>query len=187
METINFKENHLGTLPDLAIRLKNQIEFYKEYISPDFDDMEDWEINEYKQVHKQNIEQLTQYIKEMIDNETIFNALLSCYNISTTVFCRKYLIESTRWDLIKECEGTQTEIDCIEYAKQLSPEHPIFKVGDIIDFWAGYYNDIRMQTKIIGFGKSTSEQTDNDQIFLLWDCYWFPIRNESNRNIVKVN
>ena len=120
-------------------------------------------------------------------NESIFNELLSCYNLTVTIFIRKYLIDSVCWDLIQQYEGTDTEKSCNEYAKKLSTEHPIFKIGDIIQFWTGYYNDILVKSKIIGFGKSNSEQETNDNIFIFWDCWWSPIKNDSNRDIKKVN
>lgn len=62
---------------------------------------------------------------------------------------------------------------------ELLTEHPKFKVGQVIWFTAGYNNDIRYKTSITGFDK------DGD-IYLLWDCYWFPIRDEQDRDIVLV-
>lgn len=53
-----------------------------------------------------------------------------------------------------------------------------FKVGDLIEFTAGYNNDIRYTTEILAL--------DGDgNIFLLWDCYWFPIKDEESRKIIK--
>lgn len=54
------------------------------------------------------------------------------------------------------------------------------KTGDIIEFLGGYNNDILYTTEILGFDK------DGD-IYVLWDCYWFPIKNEPKRNIRKIN
>lgn len=56
-----------------------------------------------------------------------------------------------------------------------------FKKGDIITFYAGYNKDILYKSVITGF--------DNDgDIYVLWDCYWAPIRlNDVNRKIKKVN
>ena len=180
---IEIKEIHKDTLISKSIELKKQIDYYINNIQPKFDDIEDWQINEYKEVHKNNIELLHYYINEMLRNESIFNDILQYYNLTTVIFCRKYLIDSTRWDLIKKYTGTDIEKSCNEYAKKLSTEHPIFKVGDVVDFWTGYNNDIRVLSKIIGFGKSSEELKENDQIFMLWDCWWFPIKNDSNRQI----
>lgn len=51
-------------------------------------------------------------------------------------------------------------------------------VGDVIEFFGGFNNDIRYSTEIIGF-------SHEGEIYLLWDCYWYPIKNEEKRNIVK--
>lgn len=56
-----------------------------------------------------------------------------------------------------------------------------FKKGDIITFFAGYNKDILYKSIITGFDQ------DGD-IYVLWDCYWSPIRlNDHNRKIKKVN
>lgn len=49
-------------------------------------------------------------------------------------------------------------------------------IGDIIEFTSGMNNDIRYTTEILGF------DGDGD-IYLLWDCFWFPIRKEDTRSI----
>lgn len=54
--------------------------------------------------------------------------------------------------------------------------HGKFKVGDLIYFYGGFNDDILYLTEILGFGK------DGD-IYLLWDCYWFPIKDEPIRGI----
>ena len=187
MKKINFNPIHQDSIPCKCIELKKQIDYYSTKIAPNFDELEDWQINEYVQVHKQNIEALNGHIVHMRANESIFNELLNAYNLTVTIFIRKYIIDSVCWDLIQKYEGTETEKSCNEYAKNLSTENPIFKVGDIIQFWTGYYNDILVKSKIIGFGKSNKEQTENDNIFIFWDCWWSPIKNDSNRNIKKVN
>lgn len=57
--------------------------------------------------------------------------------------------------------------------------HPTFSVGQVIEFWGGNNNDIRMKSEITGF--------DNDgDIYVLWDCYWSPIRDCKSRNITLV-
>lgn len=55
------------------------------------------------------------------------------------------------------------------------------KKGDVITFYAGYNSDILYKSMITGFDQ------DGD-IYVLWDCYWSPIRlNDVNRKIKKVN
>lgn len=54
--------------------------------------------------------------------------------------------------------------------------HPKFKVGQAITFWGGYNNDILFKSVITGF--------DNDgEIYVLWDCFWSPIRDDDKRKI----
>ena len=42
------------------------------------------------------------------------------------------------------------------------------KIGDTVQFLAGYDKNIMYTTEVIGF------DTDN-KIYMLWDCYWFGI------------
>lgn len=55
-----------------------------------------------------------------------------------------------------------------------------FHIGDIIEFSAGYDNDIRYTTEILGFD-------EDGGIYLLWDSYWFPIQNDERRTIILKN
>ena len=61
-------------------------------------------------------------------------------------------------------------------AMKLGTEHPKYKIGQVIEFTGGYYNQFRYRTKITGFDK-------NGDIYILWDSYWFPIRDEASRDI----
>lgn len=74
-------------------------------------------------------------------------------------------------DSIKTCRR-----DCERYAKKHALNTA--RKGEIVQFWAGYSDDIRMQTEVIG--------TDGGDIHLLWDCWWFPIRDEKRRDIKRV-
>lgn len=60
--------------------------------------------------------------------------------------------------------------------KNIIDKHPKFKVGDVISFWGGFNDDIRYTSTILCF------DTDGD-IYVLWDCYWFPIKDEKKRDI----
>ena len=52
------------------------------------------------------------------------------------------------------------------------------KTGDVIQFIAGYNDDIKYTTKILGFDK------DGDA-YVLWDSYWFPVKLGDKRRQVK--
>jgi hypothetical protein len=54
-----------------------------------------------------------------------------------------------------------------------------FRVGDIIQFLGGYNGDILYTSRITGFD-------DDGGIYLVWDCYWFPIRDEEKRHITLI-
>lgn len=53
------------------------------------------------------------------------------------------------------------------------------EAGDVIEFTGGYNNDIRYTTEVLGFDK-------DDEIYLLWDSFWYPIRKEESRSIKKL-
>lgn len=76
-------------------------------------------------------------------------------------------------------EKRQEFIKKVREMKCFMEEHPKFKIGDKISFYGGHNNDILYHSEIIGF------DTDKD-IFVLWDCYWFPIRDEERRKIKKI-
>jgi len=63
----------------------------------------------------------------------------------------------------------------IEFAKTLSKSHKKFNEGDVIDFWAGFSDHIRYRAEIIGF--------EGDDIYLMWDSYWAPIKDDKIREI----
>lgn len=48
--------------------------------------------------------------------------------------------------------------------------------GDIVEVTAGYNDDIRYTVEILGFDA-------DDDIYLLWDSFWAPIRNDEVRSI----
>jgi len=51
-----------------------------------------------------------------------------------------------------------------------------YNIGDIIEITAGYNDDIRYTVEILGF--------DGDgEIYLLWDSFWAPIKNNDVRSI----
>lgn len=54
--------------------------------------------------------------------------------------------------------------------------HPKYKIGDTIQFYSGYNDDILMQATIKGL--------DKDDIYVYNDCYWFPIQDDEIRQIV---
>jgi len=88
-------------------------------------------------------------------------------------------------NLISKYQDTNIEIEnefnkFKSKIKGFKEEHEGLKIGDTIEFVAGYNNDIMYTTKILGF------DFEGD-IYLLWDCYWAPIRfNDKARQIKKL-
>lgn len=59
---------------------------------------------------------------------------------------------------------------------KLNKSNTKFKVYDVIEFVGGFNNDILYTSKIMGF--------DNEGgIYVWWDCYWFPIKDDEVRQI----
>lgn len=67
-------------------------------------------------------------------------------------------------------------ISTIQKYHWFTENHPNFKIGDVIEFVGGYNDDILYKSEIIGF-------TKDKEIFVLWDCYWFSIKEEEKRQI----
>jgi hypothetical protein len=50
-----------------------------------------------------------------------------------------------------------------------------FEADDIIELWGGYNSDIRYRARVLG--------VDGEDIYLNWNCYWFPIQDDATRKI----
>ena len=77
------------------------------------------------------------------------------------------------WDLDKE-----TQVDEKADAFYQCLEHKVngkFRVGQVIQFWTGYNNDLRAQASI--------KAIDGEDIFVYNDCYWYPIQDTNYRDI----
>ena len=56
---------------------------------------------------------------------------------------------------------------------------PRVKPGMLIEITHGYNNDIRSTFKVT--------EIKEDDIYLDWDCHWFPIKDDKRRNIKIIN
>lgn len=83
--------------------------------------------------------------------------------------------ETEYTDLIKRYEDDK-DIEVGVSKLNLSSEHIKYKIGQEITFMAGYHGNIKYKSRITGF------DADGD-IYVLWDCYWSPIRDEPKREI----
>lgn len=86
-------------------------------------------------------------------------------------------------NLSKEFEGSENERAFNLFKNKVKGFSEVnealgFRVGDEITFLGGYNDDILYRSKIIGF--------DGDgEAFMQWDCYWFPIKLDSEKRQVK--
>lgn len=52
------------------------------------------------------------------------------------------------------------------------------EAGDTLIFKNGY--GVRMKTTVVGFARGAS-----GEIYLDWDCYWFPIREDRIESVIR--
>lgn len=84
-------------------------------------------------------------------------------------------------DLRKQYQGIKIKaVEKIRTYKSFTENHEKFKIGDVIEFLGGYYNHILYKSEILGFDKDGG-------IYVLWDCYWFDIKDNEVRKIRKIS
>jgi len=112
---------------------------------------------------------------------TTINEFRKTLNENTTEDSEKIIDGILHVDLLKKyatySDNYRQKFE--EYKSQIkgfTESYGNFEIGDIIEFNGGYNNDIRYTTEILGFDQ------DGD-IYLLWDSYWFPIKDEEKRAI----
>lgn len=91
METLKLKPAHVDTVIGKLIDFKKAIDYHLEYIKPRYSKMEPWERKEYEKVFQYDLEELKHLKFYLMDNEPLFNKMLSEYNLSVAVFIAKYL------------------------------------------------------------------------------------------------
>ena len=93
---------------------------------------------------------------------------------NTTDFLKLNLIEKYQKDteLLASWNKYKSKI------QGFKKSHEGYKIGDTIEFIAGYNDDILYTTIILGFDYE-------GDIFVLWDCYWSPIRLTDKRRQIK--
>ena len=84
------------------------------------------------------------------------------------------------FNLIEKYEANKAEwSNKIVKFKDFTIDNPKFKIGDRIQFIGGYNNDMIFITEILGF-------SEDGDIYVLWDSFWFPIKDNEQRKISKV-
>ena len=82
------------------------------------------------------------------------------------------------WDLD---EKTLNAYQVKEYMRKHGLDlgtNPKFRVGMVINFFTGYNNDIRARARIKGI--------NGNELYVYSDCYWYPIKDDTGRNITIV-
>jgi hypothetical protein len=80
------------------------------------------------------------------------------------------------WNLDEKDNNT-----AINYCKKFkdAPNKTKYKVGNKIQFYTGYNDDILACATIKGI--------DKNDIYVYSDCYWFPIQDDEKRKIKLIN
>jgi hypothetical protein len=68
--------------------------------------------------------------------------------------------------------------DALQHLAKLPTENKTrFNVGEKIEFFTGYNDDIR--------AAATIKAISGDEIYVYNDCYWYPIKDDQRRKIRK--
>ena len=92
MKSSELKPQHQTSVIGRMLDIRNQIIYLKNNVIPFSYKMEKWEYKEYSlqfNNYKQELDELSDYIYK---NESLFNEILSNYNLSVSVFINKYIL-----------------------------------------------------------------------------------------------
>ena len=81
----NISKELTGALYQIASFAK-QIAYHESAIAPKLAEMEKWEAKEYQIVHESNVAEFNYLRKHIMSNESVFNEMLSKFNMSAAVF-----------------------------------------------------------------------------------------------------
>lgn len=90
MTTLKLQAKHEDTLVGQFLNAVSQVNYNNANIAPFYSEMEKWEMKEYVAVNNGNLEIIENCKKAMMENEAIFNEMLSEYNLTVAVFINKY-------------------------------------------------------------------------------------------------
>lgn len=86
MKIEQLKPQHQDSVIGVMISLNCQMMHYKSEILPYINDMAAWEAKEYVLINDSNAKQFDDCKAHIIENESIFNEMLSSYNLSVATF-----------------------------------------------------------------------------------------------------
>lgn len=91
MIALKLKPQHETTVIGQIIDANRAVNYHNENTAPFYNQMEKWEMKEYKSVNDDNIAKIKILKDTLISNESLFNNLLSEYNLTTTIFIARYI------------------------------------------------------------------------------------------------
>lgn len=91
MTSKNLKPQHQSTIVGQLLEAKQAVNYHNKNIKPFLSDMENWEAKEYTDVNNDNLNKINNLKNVLIENESIFNPLLSEYELTVTIFIAKYI------------------------------------------------------------------------------------------------
>lgn len=92
MKTLTLKPQHETSVIGQMIQLVSSINYHKNEIAPRLQDAELFERKEYEAMNNENIQSLSEMKAYIIENENVFNDLLSSYGLSVSVFINKFIL-----------------------------------------------------------------------------------------------
>jgi hypothetical protein len=86
---MKLKPEHQDTVIGTFLSVERQIKYHIKNTLPFYAEMEEWDRKEYQEIYKSNIEQSEAMAVYMMQNESIFNKLLSDYGLTVILFIAK--------------------------------------------------------------------------------------------------
>lgn len=91
MIATQLKPQHQDSVIGRALNAASAANYLKTEILPRYDEMEAWELNEYRNSYYDHLEELKGLKEYLIENKAHFNSLLSTYNMCVSIFITKYI------------------------------------------------------------------------------------------------
>lgn len=91
MKTLQLTPQDQNNVIGKSLELKRSIEYITNDVKPHFEQMESWEVKEYKNVLENDSNELEQNKAYMMENQSVFNNVLSKYDLTVVTFISKFL------------------------------------------------------------------------------------------------
>ena len=91
MKTLQLTPQDQNNLIGKSLELKRSIEYITNEVKPHFEQMESWEVKEFKSVLENDSKELDETKAYMMENQSVFNELLLKYDLTVVTFISKFL------------------------------------------------------------------------------------------------